>query len=117
VKGRIIGALLAAGMLLASLAGCGNSDAEILDNAKPVIANVVLGFMTTQVSDPEVDTGTLEVQIALYPKAENDARARGICRELARQLRATNGPLPDLIQIYGINGDYWLQCNQDGEDR
>lgn len=96
----------------ALLVGCGASDSDRLANVKPIVDNAVLVFMTTQVSPPEVSGSTLQVQIALYPKDENRPRAQGLCRLIADDIAKKNAPkdYPNLIQIYGSNGNYWLQC-------
>lgn len=77
-----------------------------------MVNRAVEGFGVTQIGEPEIQGGTLEVQLDVWPKDELKSLAQGVCREIASYIKAEGNAAnyPDLVQIYGNNGDYWLQC-------
>lgn len=109
----VLGIVVAGAILTASCAAPGVPTDQVLANVKPFISKSVLAFDVDQASPPEMlDSGTVMVQLALWPKDELADMAKGVCREIASYIRGekNQSAYPDLVQIYGINGDYWLQC-------
>lgn len=108
---RAIGIAVTA-LLVLAVSGCGTSDDQQLKNVAPMVSAAVLGFGIAQASPAEVESGTLMVQLNIWPKDELEGMAQGVCREIASYIKGepNEAEYPNLVQIYGVNGDYWLQC-------